>query len=334
MYFIVYSTVKIYICHVKTRILLTIGDFNGIGPEIILKTLSKREILKKYDLTVVSPVSVLEFYSKRLGKKFFADDFNIIPIGYEKIKIQPSRISDEAGFVSGIAIVKAIELCMDKDYDAVVTAPISKEALNKGGINYDGHTEMLRDFGKAKDVCMMMVSGKVKIALATTHPPIIKVSKLIDRKLLLSKLNICYRSLRHDFGISSPQIGVLGLNPHAGDGGVIGNEEIEIINPVLKIINKRLGKKVFSGTFAADAYFASGLYRNFNLTYAMYHDQGLIPFKMIAGFSGINYTAGLKFVRTSPDHGTAFDIAGKNKANPESFIEAIKWADKIFKNKF
>jgi len=318
---------------VKTRILLTIGDFNGIGPEIILKTLSKREILRKYDLTVISPVSVLEYYSKLPGKKYFADDFNVIPLGYEKIKIHPGKISGEAGLISGIAIVKAIELCMNDDFDAIVTAPVSKEALNKGGFKYDGHTEMLRDLTKANDVCMMMVSGELKVALATTHPPLRKMPKMIDRKLLLSKLDICVNSMKRDFKIASPKIGVLGLNPHAGDGGVIGREEIEVIKPVLKNLNNRYRKNVFSGPFAADAYFASCNYNNFDLTFAMYHDQGLIPFKMIAVLNGINYTTGLYFVRTSPGHGTAFDIAGKNKANPASFIEAIKWADIIFKNR-
>jgi 4-hydroxythreonine-4-phosphate dehydrogenase len=318
---------------VKTRILLTIGDFNGIGPEIILKALSSKAIVKKYDLTVISPVSVIEFYSKRLGRKFYAGDFNLIPIGRGNIKINPGRTSDTAGFISGIAIVKAIKLCMAGEFDAVVTAPVSKESLNLGGFVYDGHTDMLREFSNAKDVCMMMAFGKLKIALATTHPPLKSVPKIIDRNLLSRKMNTCFLSLKNDFKISRPKIGVLGLNPHSGDGGVIGNEEIKVINPVLKNLNRKLRKNIFYGSFAADAYFASGAYKKYELTFAMYHDQGLIPFKLIAGFKGINYTAGLKFIRTSPDHGTAFDIAGKNKADPVSFIEAIKWADKIYRLK-
>jgi len=318
---------------VKTRILLTVGDFNGIGPEIILKTLSNSAVLKKYDLTVVSPVSVLEFYAKRLSKKIFADKFNVIPVGYEKIKIQPGKVSEEAGFIAGVAVIKAIELCMYGDYDAIVTAPISKEALRKGGFNYDGHTEMLSYLVRTKNVCMIMVSDFIKTALATTHPPIKKVPASISRTLLQNRLRICYDSLKYDFKISLPKIGILSMNPHAGDGGMIGTEEINLINPVIKALNKKRSKNVFFGTYAADAYFASGLYKKFDLTFAMYHDQGLIPFKMISGINGINYTAGLSFVRTSPGHGTAFDIAGKNKANEKSLLAAIKWADRIYRNR-
>lgn len=317
----------------KTRILLTIGDFNGIGPEIIIKTLSNRSLTNKYDLTVLSPVSVIEFYAKNFRRRLYADDFNIIPIGSEKVKIHPGRISEEAGSLAGIAIVKGVEMCMDKDYDAIVTAPVSKEALNRGGFYYDGHTDMLRDFGNAKQVCMIMVSDKIKVALATNHPPIDKVSFVLTRELVRDKLNICYNSLKNDFAVSKPEIGVLALNPHAGDGGVIGTEEIETIIPVIKSLNKSHGSKAFSSPFAADAYFVSALHKRYDLTIAMYHDQGLIPFKMLAGMDGINFTAGLNFVRTSPDHGTAFDIAGKNIASPKSYLNAIKWADKIFRNR-
>lgn len=317
----------------KPRILLTIGDFNGIGPEIILKTLSVPSVLKKYDLTVISPVSVIEYYAKKQGKKLYADDFNIIPAGFEKIKVHPGMISEEAGFISGTAVIKAAELCMSGDYDCVVTAPVSKESLNKGGFNFSGHTELLKYFSGADDVCMMMVSGKLKTALATTHPPVKDVPELINKKLLTGRLDICYSSLKNDFGIPRPVIGVLGLNPHAGEGGVIGSEETGVISPVLKKLNIRYNKQVFCGPFSADGYFAAELYKKHDLAFAMYHDQGLIPFKILAGLKGINYTAGLNFVRTSPDHGTAFDIAGKNMANPASFIEAIRWADAIYRKR-
>jgi 4-hydroxythreonine-4-phosphate dehydrogenase len=178
-----------------------------------------------------------------------------------------------------------------------------------------------------------MVSDTIKTALATTHPPLKKVPALINRKLLLSRLRTCYNSIKKDFNVLSPKIGVLSLNPHAGDGGVIGKEETNIILPALKAMNKSHGKNIFSGPFASDAYFSSRSYKKFDLTFAMYHGQGLIPFKMIAGLKGINYTSGLKFVRTSPDHGTAFDIAGTNRANAVSLLEAIKWADRIYKNR-
>jgi 4-phospho-D-threonate 3-dehydrogenase / 4-phospho-D-erythronate 3-dehydrogenase len=316
----------------KTRILLTIGDFNGIGPEIIIKLISNPRFTEKYELTVLSPITVMEFYSKLFKIKLFPGNFNVIPVGNEKIKVQPGKISDQAGFISGLAVVKAVDMCMNGEYDAIVTAPLSKEALNIGGFNFSGHTGMLREFGKAEDVCMMMVSPKLTVALATTHPPLNMVPKLLNVKLLHSRLNICYRSLKNDFAVEHPRIGVLGLNPHAGDGGVIGKEELKVISPAIKQLNKGRGL-AFSGPFPADAYFASGAYKKYNAAFAMYHDQGLIPFKMIAGMNGINYTAGLSFVRTSPDHGTAFDIAGKNKAIEKSMAEAVKMADKIFKNR-
>lgn len=317
----------------KTRILLTIGDFNGIGPEIIIKLISNPQFTYKYELTVLSPITVLEFYSKKLKIKLFPGNFNVIPVGDEKIKVQPGRISDQAGFIAGLAVVKAVDKCMNGEFDAIVTAPLSKEALNKGGFNFSGHTGMLKEFGKADDVCMMMVSPKLMVALATTHPPLNMVPKLLNEKLLHSRLNICYRSLKNDFAVDYPRVGVLGLNPHAGDGGVIGKEEIKVISPAIKQLNKGRGGSAFSGPFPADAFFASAAYKKYDATFAMYHDQGLIPFKMIAGMNGINYTAGLSFVRTSPDHGTAFDIAGKNKAGEKSMAEAVKMADKIFKNR-
>lgn len=323
----------LYICFVKTRILLTIGDFNGIGPEIILKIISNPRFVSTYDLTVLSPVKVLEHYAKLLRVKLYEDSYCIIPVGDEKIKVNPGKITDQSGFISGLAVIKGIDMCMSGDYDAIVTAPISKEALKAGGFNYTGHTSMLKDFSRADDVCMMMSSDKFTVGMATTHPPLKDVSKLLTSKLLQSRLNICYRSLKNDFGISSPFIGVLGLNPHAGDGGVTGSEEEKVISPALKAMNKNKGYAAFNGPFPADAYFASSAYKKYDMTFAMYHDQGLIPFKMIAGMKGVNYTAGLSFVRTSPDHGTAFDIAGKNIADSKSMEEAIKLADRIFKNR-
>ncbi|MCI0448916.1 MAG: 4-hydroxythreonine-4-phosphate dehydrogenase PdxA [Chlorobi bacterium] len=316
----------------RTRILVTIGDINGIGPEIILKTLRNKSFIKKFELTVLSPFSVLSYYAKRLKISLSADYFNILPVGSESVIINPGKITAESGFISGLAVKTAIELCQAGEYDAIVTAPISKKALNLGGFKYDGHTEMLADLGKAKDVCMIMISDKIIIGFATTHPPVRKVSALITKKLLKNKLTVCYKSAKRDLNIKKPEIGVLGLNPHAGEGGLIGDEEIKTILPVINNLN-RMYKNFLCGPFSPDAYFASKAYKSFDMTFAMYHDQGFIPFKMISGYSGVNFTGGLKFVRTSPDHGTAFDIAGKNLASELSLIEAIKWADKIFKNR-
>jgi 4-hydroxythreonine-4-phosphate dehydrogenase len=317
----------------KTRILVTVGDINGIGPEIILKTFLQESFVSKYDITVVSPFSVLSYYSKLYNIKLVMDNFHILPVGNEKVTITPGKISAESGFISGLAVETAIALCLEDEYDAIVTAPINKKALNMGGYNYDGHTEMLTELGKAKDSCMVMLSDKINIGFATTHPPVKNIAGMITKKLLQGKLEVCYNTLANDLNVKNPAIGVLGLNPHAGDNGLIGDEEIKIITPAIEGAKKKFGKLKISGPFSPDAFFGSGRYKDFNMTFAMYHDQGFIPFKMIAGHYGTNFTAGLSFVRTSPDHGTAFDIAGKNQASEVSLVEAIKWADKIHKNR-
>ena len=317
----------------KTRILITIGDINGIGPEIILKTLARPRFAKKYEITVLSPVKVLSYYAKILKINLNADYFNIIPIADFNFDIKPGKITSVSGFISGLAVKTAIELCLNNEYDAIVTAPISKKALNLGGFRFDGHTEMLGQLGNARETCMMMLSDKLNMGFATTHPPIKKVAGMINRKLLSGKMRVCINALKNDIGLKNPAIGVLGLNPHAGDDGLIGDEEQKIIKPVIKDILNRFKGISVKGPLSPDAYFASGAYGKFDMTFAMYHDQGFIPFKMLAGHKGTNFTAGLSFVRTSPDHGTAFDIAGKGRANEESLIEAVKWADRIFKNR-
>ena len=317
----------------KTRILLTIGDINGIGPEIIIKTLQNRSFLKKYDLTVLSPVSVLEHYAGKLKVKLIADDFNVIPVAEKYAKITTGKITASSGFISGLAIAEAVEFCSSGAYDAIVTAPISKEALNLGGFKFDGHTEMLTALSGAKDSCMVMLGKDINMGFATTHPPLRKVTELITENLLRSKISVCYNSLTGELGVKKPRIGMLSLNPHAGDGGVIGDEEIKIIKPALGKIRKKLRNAFISEPYSSDSYFANKTYKKFDLTFALYHDQGFIPFKMIAGLNGVNFTAGLKFIRTSPDHGTAFDIAGKGIANPASIVEAIKAADRLHRNR-
>ena len=316
----------------KTRILITIGDINGIGPEIILKTLARPGFTEKYDITVISPVKVLEYYYRRFKLKP-RGKFNIFSVCEGKVKIEPGKITKESGYISGFAIKTAIELCLRNEYDAVVTAPISKKALNMGGFKYDGHTEMLTDLSGAKSSAMIMVDKRLLMGFASTHPPLRNVAKLLTKQLLIDKLNVCYNSLKRDFGVSKPKIGVLSLNPHAGESGQIGNEEIKTITPAVSAFAKKYRDAAVTGPFPSDSYFGNRTYDNFDLTFALYHDQGFIPFKMIAGKRGVNFTAGLGFVRTSPDHGTAFDIAGKNKASDESLVSAVITADRIFKNR-
>jgi 4-hydroxythreonine-4-phosphate dehydrogenase len=317
----------------KTRILVTIGDINGIGPEIVLKTLAKPGFTDKYDLTVITPVSVLEYYYRLYRLKPAESNYKIFSICESRAIIEPGKITKEAGYVAGIAIKTAVEMCLRDEFDVIVTSPISKKALNLGGFKYDGHTEMLTALHKLKTSVMMMVSRKINMAFATTHPPLRNVAKLLTKQLLIDKLKITYESLKKDFGISKPQIGVLSLNPHAGEGGQIGSEEIKIILPAMHSFTKKYNDVVLEGPFPSDSYFADKRYEKFDITFAMYHDQGFIPFKMLAGKLGTNFTAGLSFVRTSPDHGTAFDIAGKNLATEESLVEAVKTADKIFRTR-
>lgn len=316
----------------RSKILITIGDINGIGPEIVLKALEHGEPLKRYDLTIVTPLSVLLYYKKKLKLKPLEERFKIISIPGEDTKIQPGFISKESGRIAGIAIRTSVELCRKGKFDAVVTTPISKKALNLSGFKFAGHTEMLTHLCNAKDSVMIMISEKMKMGFASTHPPLKDVAKLINVKMLISKLDVCSKSLVKDFGIKHPKIAILSLNPHAGENGQIGREEIDIITPAIR--KARLKRNVtIEGPFPPDSFFANKRYEKFDLTFAMYHDQGFIPFKMIAGLKGVNFTSGLDIIRTSPDHGTAYDIAGKNLANEQSLIEAIKWADRIVKSR-
>jgi len=312
----------------KPRVILTIGDINGIGPEIILKSLKTLSGTSNYKLAVASAPGVLQFYSRLLGIKL--PPHELISVSDKEPQIQPGKISKLSGRISGLAIKRAVELCLERKFDAVVTAPISKEALNLGGFHYDGHTEMLTDLAGAKQTAMIMVHKKIIIGFASTHPPLREVARMLTRKLLQEKIEVCHDSLVKDFNLKVPRIAVLSLNPHAGDGGLIGDEEIRVVKPALNHLRKKLKRAVIQGPFPSDSYFGNKTYKHFNMTFALYHDQGFIPFKMLAGNYGVNFTAGLPFIRTSPDHGTAFDIAGKNLADPASMLEAIKTAVRFF----
>ena len=214
--------------------------------------------------------------------------------------------------------------------DAVITAPISKTAIKIAGKNFPGHTEMLAGWCNVKNFVMMFLSGKMNAAIATIHEPVKKVPGLITKELLSNKIEVIYNSLKNDLRINSPLIAVLGLNPHAGENGLIGDEEEKIIKPF--VLNYKFSEYL-RGPFSPDAFFANRLYKNFDLVFGMYHDQVLSPFKLINFGSGVNFTAGLPIVRTSPDHGTAFDIAGKGIADESSIISAFIYAKRIVKNR-
>lgn len=310
----------------KPRILLTIGDPNGIGPEIILKIFNLNSITSKYDLYVIGSESVLRFYSKLLKLPTLKKD-SIIECGSKDFKVTPGKISKKAGKLSGKAIEMGIKLCLQKKFDALVTLPISKESFNKAGYKFPGHTEMLDKLAGSGKSAMMMYSKDLILSLVTVHIPLNKVNPKITQKRIIERVISGNNSLVKDLGILKPKIAILGLNPHAGDGGKLGDNELKDIIPA---INKlQIAGFNVEGPFPADGFFASSSYRNFDLTISMYHDQGLIPFKMISGDRGVNYTAGINIIRTSPNHGTAFNLAGKGIANPGSTIEAIKLASKL-----
>lgn len=324
----------------KPKIAITIGDFNGVGPEIILKSITHPSIKKEIQPVLVGSLDLFEHYahlfkiavnfSKVENQKIKFENGTVPVIDVQKVTVKQLQIghnAPDAGVCAGSAIERAIKLCLDKEVDAMVTAPVSKEALHFAGYNFPGQTEMLAMLTRSERVTMMLLTKTMRVALATVHVPIRKVPENIFLDRLVEKLETINNSLRNDLGISSPSIAVLGLNPHAGENGAIGMEEKEIIIPAIK---KGADKGInVAGPFSADGFFASGAHKNYNAILAMYHDQGLIPLKMSGFDEGVNFSAGLKIIRTSPDHGTAFDIAGKGIANPSSMISAIQLASSI-----
>lgn len=322
------------------RIVFTCGDINGIGPEICLKAIQKLYSPKKYKFFIAIPKKVFSFYQKEqnfsLPVEFikpyskFNSTSNLISIlDLGDCKIKSGNPTSTSGQISFKSIHTAYKLIKSNSADAMVTAPISKTAFDKADIKFPGHTELLAEWDNTKNYCMTFISKKMKCALVTIHEPIKLVSKKLKKEKIKLIIETVINSLISDFNISSPKIALLGLNPHAGEKGRIGNEEINIIKPAIAEMN--FGN--LFGPFVPDAFFANHLYKNYDMIIGMYHDQVLIPFKMLNFNSGVNYTAGLKFIRTSPDHGTAFDIAGKNLADATSIIEAVKVADTIIKNR-
>jgi 4-hydroxythreonine-4-phosphate dehydrogenase len=319
----------------KPIIAISMGDYNGIGPEIILKALNKTDLNQSIPV-IIGNYSVINAYSRLLNFNLPVkpiNDFrsvesgniylyNIFP-GFD-LPVNPGKITAEAGGAAMEAVDFGVKCCMESKCHALVTAPISKEAISLAGYTVPGHTEFLAEKTSAKKYMMILASDVMKVGLATIHIPLKEVAGSINRESLTEQIYLLNDSLISDFSIKEPIIAVLGLNPHAGDGGVLGREEIEIIEPVVKRLSQN-GIKA-EGPFAADGFFGSRLHENFDAILAMYHDQGLIPFKTLSFGKGVNFTAGLPIIRTSPDHGTAFNIAGKNQADEQSFIQAYKLA--------
>ncbi len=318
----------------KPTIGISIGDVNGIGPEIILKALKEINLEESTPL-IISPKRILDFYAKELklslhiNKCEFLDQIdpkfiNLLDVPSDDFQITPGFQSKEGGLVAMQSIELGIELASIGITHALVTSPISKEAVNLAGYKIPGHTEFLAEKTNTDEVLMMLVNEGLRVALVSAHIPIANVSQSITEDLILRKLNILNQSLKDDFCIESPKVAVFGLNPHAGDGGVIGSEEIDLITPTLKKASD-LGINV-QGPFPADGFFGQRLDKEFDAVLAMYHDQGLVPFKLLSFGKGVNFTAGLPIIRTSPDHGTAFNIAGKGIANTSSFLMAYNLA--------
>ncbi len=322
----------------KPIIGITLGDCNGIGPEVILKGLSDIDFMQSIPV-VIAPTYILEFYKDLLGLSTELNEIseihqakpsliNVFPNSFSTtFTPTPGKQNKESGLVAMKSIEGAIEFCLSEKISAMVTAPISKEAVNLAGYKIPGHTEFLAEKTKADSVLMMLVNRDLRVALTTVHIPIRAVADAITEEVIIERLKVLNKSLTDDFLIPAPRIAVLGLNPHAGDGGVIGMEEIEIIKPA--ITNSRKEGINTDGPFPADGFFGQKLYENYDAVLAMYHDQGLAPFKLASFGNGVNFTAGLPIIRTSPDHGTAFDIAGNGVADPSSFKQAYNLAVKL-----
>lgn len=315
----------------------TIGDINGIGPEIVVKTLNRLK-KSKDKLIVVTPSNVFEeilsLLNLKLNYKIFTQN-NLVPsseyisiIDLPKSKLNVGRPTKQSGKTSYESILTSYNLIKNNFADAVITAPISKSAWHLAGYKFPGHTELFGRLCNSKNFVMMFLSNRMNGSLLTIHEPIQKVSRLISAKKFENHLVVVIETLKNDLLIDAPNIAILGLNPHAGEDGKIGFEEIEILSPIIKKY-----KGIIYGPFSSDAFFAIKKEKEFDLVIGMYHDQLLIPFKMMNFSSGVNFTAGLPIVRTSPDHGTAFDIAWKGIADESSMFAAYKYAKLIATNR-
>jgi len=324
------------------RIVFTCGDINGIGPEIALKALNKITSKNKAtQLILIIPENVFIKASHLIRPHFSfqtvkdllfnnIDSSQVIILTTNSFKQNIGKPTASSGEAAYLALKISFDLLNKNLADAVVTAPVSKTALKLAGVKYPGQTEMYADWCGIKNFVMTFLSKKLRVALYSIHIPLKEVSKSLYLKVLSGKLDTVISMLKIDLGINNPKIAVLGLNPHAGEGGIIGKEEKELIEPIIKLKKFR---GVVEGPFSSDAFFANRRFENYDLVFGLYHDQVLIPFKYINSGKGVNYSAGLPIIRTSPDHGTAYDIAGKGIADESSMIEAYKYAELILKNR-
>lgn len=309
----------------KPIIGITMGDPNGIGPEVIVKAISSKEIKDLCEIVIFGDAGIIQNAASICGIEIKPEGINCSEFGIEDLK--PSTLDRKSGQASLDYIQTAVKFAMAKEIDAIVTAPISKESTHLAGSKYPGHTEMLKDLTKADEAVMMFEGQKFKVMLVTIHEALKDVPKLITKERVLSTINLTHDSLVNLFKIEDPKIVVCGLNPHAGESGAFGKEEIDHITPAVEEARDK-GINI-EGPLPADTLFYYANQGKWDAVVAMYHDQGLIPFKMISFDDGVNITLGLPIIRTSPDHGTAFDIAWKGVSNPKSMIAAIKVAAQL-----
>src|SRR5690606_28043772 len=327
----------------KLKIAISVGNLNGIGMEVIIKSLINNRVMDFFTPIVYGNTKNASFHRKANNINDFSFHVindpsqahpkrpNMINVWQEDVKITLGEDNEIGGKYAFLSLEKAVDDLNAGKLDALVTAPINKHNIQRADFNFPGHTEYLQSKTNADDVLMFMVSEVLRIGVVTGHIPLKDVAAHITEESIVRKLKLMQQSLKNDFWIQKPKIAVLGLNPHAGDNGLIGTEDDEIIVPA---IERAKNEGVFCfGPYPADGFFAGNTYLKFDGVLAMYHDQGLIPFKHIADRKGVNYTAGLPIVRTSPDHGTGYDIAGKNQASSDSFLEAIFTAVRIVQNR-
>ena len=327
----------------KIRVAITQGDTNGVGYEVILKVFSDQNILELCTPIIYGSPKIATYHRKALNLEVpfttinHADEardgrVNLLACFDEETKVELGQPSKEAGNAALKALDRAMTDYRNELFDVLVTAPINKATIQSPGFHFPGHTEYIEtSVGDGQKALMILMNESLRVALVTTHLPVKDIAKAITKEGIIEKATIFHKALKRDFRISSPRIAVLSLNPHAGDDGLLGTEEKNIILPAIEELADK-GIQAF-GPFAADGFFGSGAYDHFDGVLAMYHDQGLAPFKTIALESGVNYTAGLPIVRTSPDHGTAYDIAGKGVADENSMRQAIFTAIDVFRNR-
>ncbi len=332
---------KDYESLIDIKVGISLGDINGIGPEVVIKALRDNRILKGCTPILYGSTKTLNTVRKTLiGEEVFFNSckdateakrkkINVVQVWADEPAIEFGQANETGGKYAYLSLEEATKDLATNKIDVLVTAPISKETIAKAGFQFPGHTEYLADMAGVPEALMMMVSDKLRVALVTSHLPLADVSKTLTREMIAAKIEVLNESLKKDFGIIRPRIAVLGFNPHAGENGKMGTEESDTITPGINIAKQ---KDILAfGPFPADGFFGSDALHRYDAVLAMYHDQGLTPFKALAFDEGVNFTAGLPIVRTSPDHGTAFDIAGQDKASAQSMRSAIYLAMDIYR---